>query len=167
MPRLKIFGRIFLPLCARRKHDVRGSHAERDRKAEADGIDADILDLFRTTRHEGLVDLIETGIEQRDDERDAAADGGPDFGNGLDGQRGGEQETRAAEQEVKEDVCEFSDGEAEEDGHVGRRHPGRDLDAEDPEEPLPYPVAHPRRRLPLLPRKQEDPGHDCQHRESA
>ena len=64
MPRLKIFGRIFLPLRAHRKHDVRGCHAEGDRKAKADGIDADVLDLRRTTGHEGLVNLIEAGIEQ-------------------------------------------------------------------------------------------------------
>ena len=63
MPRLKIFGRIFLLLRARRKHDVRGSHAERDRKNKADGIHADVLDLRRTTGHEGLVDLIEAGIQ--------------------------------------------------------------------------------------------------------
>ena len=62
MPRLKIFGRIFLFLCAHRKHDVRGRHAERDRKNEADGINTDVSELCRTTRHEGLVDLIETGI---------------------------------------------------------------------------------------------------------
>lgn len=63
MPRLKIFGRIFLLLRTRRKHDVRGGHAERDRKAEADGIDADVLELRRTTGDEGLMDLIETGIQ--------------------------------------------------------------------------------------------------------
>ena len=165
MPRLKIFGRIFLFLRTNRKHDVRDGHAERNRENEADGIDADVLELRRTTRHEGLVDLIETGIEQRDDEGKAAADDGSDFGNGLDGQRGGEQEARAAEQKIEEDVRELADGEAEEDGHVGRRHPGRDLDAKDPKQPLPYAVAHPRRRLPLLPRKQEDPDHDCQHGE--
>ena len=111
------------------------------------------------------MDFIETGVEQRDDEGDAAADGGPDFRGGLDRQRGCEEETCAAEQEVEEDVCELADGETEEDGHIGRRHPGRDLDAEDAEEPLPYAVAHPRRRLPLLPREQKDPNHDCQHRE--
>ena len=61
---------------------------------------------------------------------------------------------------------ELADGEPEDDGHVGRRHPGRDLDAEDPEEPLPYAVAHSRRRLPRLPRKQKDPDHDCNHGES-
>ena len=129
MPRLKIFGRIFLFLRTHHMHDVQGNHAERDRKNEADGIHADVLDLRRTTGHEGLVDLIETGIEQRNDEGDAAADGGPDFRGDLDGQRGCEEETRAAEQEVKEDVRELADGEPEEDGHVGRRHPGRDLDA--------------------------------------
>ena len=79
MPRLKIFGRIFLPLRARHKHDVRGSHAEGNGKAEADGIHADILELRRTTGHEGLVNLIETGVEQRDDEGDTAADGGLGF----------------------------------------------------------------------------------------
>ena len=63
MPRLKIFGRIFLLFRARRKHDVRGCHAEGDRKAKADGIDADVLDLRCTTWHEGLVDLIETGTQ--------------------------------------------------------------------------------------------------------
>lgn len=62
---------------------------------------------------------------------------------------------------------ELADGEAEEDGHIGRQHPGRDLDAEDAEEPLPYSVTYPRRRLPLLPRKQEDPHHDRQHGEDA
>ena len=161
MPRLKFFGRIFLFLRTHHKHDVRGNHAERDRKNEADGIHADVLDLRRTTGHEGLMHFIETGIEQRDDEGDAAADGGPDFRGGLDRQRDGEQEARAAEQKVEEDVRELADGEPEEDGHIGRRHPGRDLDAEDPEEPLPYPVAHPRRHLPLLPREQEDDHHDC------
>ena len=60
---------------------------------------------------------------------------------------------------------ELADGEAEEDGHVGGRHPGRDIDSQDPEQPLPYPVAHPRRHLPLLPREQEDPNHDYQHGE--
>lgn len=144
MPRLKIFGRIFLPLRARRKHDVRGNHAERDRKNEADGIHADVLDLRRTTGHERLVNLIETGVEQRDDEGDTAADGGPDFRGDLNGQRGCEEETRATEQEVKENVRELADGEPENDGYVGRRHPGRDHDAEDPEEPLPYAVAYPR-----------------------
>ena len=64
MPRLKIFGRIFLFLRARRKHDVRGCHAEGDRKNEADGIDADVLDLCRATGHEGLMHFIETGVEQ-------------------------------------------------------------------------------------------------------
>lgn len=97
MPRLKIFGRIFLLLCARHKHDVRGSHAERDRKAEADGIDADVLDLRRTTGDKGLMHFIETGVEQRDDESDTAADGGLGFRGDLDGQRGGEQEACAAE----------------------------------------------------------------------
>ena len=58
MPRLKIFGRIFLFLRTHRKHDVRGNHAERDRKNEADGIHADVLDLCRTTGHEGLVNLL-------------------------------------------------------------------------------------------------------------
>ena len=56
---------------------------------------------------------------------------------------------------------ELADGETEDDGHVGRRHPRRDLDSQDPEQPLPYPVARPRRHLPSLPRKQEDPNHDC------
>ena len=64
MPQLKIFGRIFLPLRARHKHDVRGSHAEDNGKAEADGIHADVLDLRCTTGHEGLVNLIETGVDQ-------------------------------------------------------------------------------------------------------
>ena len=64
MPRLKIFGRIFLLLRTRRKHDVRGGHAERDRENEADGIHADVLDLRCTTGHKGLMDLIETGVEQ-------------------------------------------------------------------------------------------------------
>ena len=166
MPLLKIFGRIFLFLRTHHKHDVRGNHAEDNGKAEADGIHADVLDLRRTTRHKGLVNLIETGVEQRDDKGDAAADGGPGFHDCLDRQCGGEQETCAAEQEVEEDVCEFADGEPENDEHVGRRHPGRNLDAEDAEQPLPYAIAYPRRRLPLLPREQEDPNHDCQHRES-
>ena len=144
MPRLKIFGRIFLFLRTHHKHDVRGNHAERDRKNEADGIHADVLDLRRTTGHEGLVNLIETGVEQRDDEGDTAADGGLGFRGDLDGQRGCEEEARAAEQQVEEDVRELADGEPEEDGHVGRRHPGRDLDAEDAEQPLPYAVTYPR-----------------------
>ena len=64
MPRLKIFGRIFLLFRTHRKHDVRDNHAERDRKNEADGIDADVLDLCRATGHEGLMHFIETGVEQ-------------------------------------------------------------------------------------------------------
>ena len=64
MPRLKIFGRIFLFLRTHHKHDVRGHHAEDNGKAEADGIHADISELRRTTRHKGLMHFIETGVEQ-------------------------------------------------------------------------------------------------------
>lgn len=62
-------------------------------------------------------------------------------------------------------MCELADGEPEDDGHVGGRHPRRDPDAEDAEEPLPYAVASPRRLSSLLPRKQKDNHHDRQHGE--
>ena len=64
--------------------------AENDGEGEADGIDADVAKLRRAAGHERLVDLVETGVEQRDDEGDAAADGRPFVARRFDRQRGGE-----------------------------------------------------------------------------
>ena len=75
------------------------------------------------------MDLVETGVKQGNDERDPAADGGPFVARRFDRQCGGEQEARSAEQEIEKNVRELADVEAEDDGHSGSRHPGRDLDA--------------------------------------
>ena len=63
------------------------------------------------------MDLVETGVEQRNDEGDPATDGGPFVARRFDRQRGGEKKARAAEQEIEKNVRELADIEAEDDRH--------------------------------------------------
>ena len=107
--------------------------------------------------------LVETGIEQGNDDRNTPANGGLSLACRSYRNCGGKEKTRYAEQKVEKDVRKLTDIEPEYNGYPRCRHPGRDLDAQEPEEPLPYAVARPRRRRPLLPRKKEDDDHHRQH----
>ena len=111
------------------EREIPNCHAEHNGKGKADGVDADVLKLRRPTGYERLMNFIEAGVEQRDDERDPAADGRPFVVRRFDRQRGGEQEARSAEQEIEKDVRQLADHQTKDNRHVRGGHSRRDLDA--------------------------------------